>query len=167
MAPIVMQSIKTLISYGVKVLNPPPIHRIVNQHKELEMYVYFIQAFRDKKHKIFKIGKANDPKRRVKELQTGSPVKLKLLGTIKCKSEWHSEQLEKRIHDLFYKQRRRGEWFTLGAKDVSRIHELIADESAKVEFESGKASPLSLYNQANRILGLPPSRLKSCAGKYT
>jgi hypothetical protein len=47
------------------------------------------------------------PKRRVQSLQTGSPVELRLLGTIPAESI----EDEKRLHTQFAELRVKGEWF--------------------------------------------------------
>lgn len=57
---------------------------------------------------LVKIGyTAGCPKRRVQSLQTGSPVKIRLAGTIPAESP----ELEKQIHQQFAAQRVKGEWF--------------------------------------------------------
>ena len=73
------------------------------------MYVYFIIALG--KPKRIKIGKSRDPEKRLKELQTGCPYKLKLDGTIKCNSDKHALEIEKAAHDFFSYKHARGEWF--------------------------------------------------------
>jgi Meiotically up-regulated gene 113 len=73
------------------------------------MYVYFIKAGGPRV--MLKIGKANDPKARMAELQTGCPDKLKLLAAVPCRSPKHAEYLEKQAHRCFQKYRARGEWF--------------------------------------------------------
>ena len=56
-----------------------------------------------------KIGRSNNPKSRLKQLQTGSPKKLKLLVEIP-----NAGHYEKRLHQKLskYKTRKKGEWFT-------------------------------------------------------
>ena len=56
-----------------------------------------------------KIGRSNNARKRLKELQVGSHTKLKLLCEI-CNMGHIEKQLHKRLED--YKIRRRGEWFT-------------------------------------------------------
>lgn len=84
------------------------------------MYVYFIRS--GKKGDI-KIGKSNNPEKRMAELQTGNPKKLRLIASIHCKSEQEAFSLEKKIHQLFRKRRLHGEWFhkNIHLKDVSEI----------------------------------------------
>ncbi len=73
------------------------------------MYVYFIKA--GSKPPMLKIGKANNPEVRKVELQTGCPFEMKLMGTLKCKSEMHSHAVEQRLHQMFRREKHRGEWF--------------------------------------------------------
>jgi hypothetical protein len=89
------------------------------------MYVYFIQAFGEQDLQRIKIGMSDDPQDRLRKLQTGSPVKLKLLGSVRCKSRQHAAQVEKLAHGIFEKQRRRGEWFHLSRKHLGQIKSLI------------------------------------------
>ncbi len=66
-------------------------------------YVYFLRSENEGE---IKIGYAVDVEKRVKQLQTGHPQKLKVMATLKGDME-----LEKDIHDKFYKHRLNGEWF--------------------------------------------------------
>ena len=89
------------------------------------MYVYFIQAFGERELVRIKIGKARDPDARLRDLQVGSPVKLKMLGKVKCRDDSHARSIEKFAHSLFYKQRKRGEWFRLSEKHIRQVKSLI------------------------------------------
>lgn len=73
------------------------------------MNVYFIKASGQKA--MVKIGKANDPKARLAELQTGCPDKLKVIAVMPCKGQKHAEFMEQQAHLAFRKYRARGEWF--------------------------------------------------------
>ncbi len=69
------------------------------------MSVYFIGGMTTG---LVKIGKANDPRRRLADLQTGSPDDLVLLGFM------DGERDEERdLHHRFHHDRRRGEWFDM------------------------------------------------------
>jgi hypothetical protein len=89
------------------------------------MYVYFIEAFGEHELKRIKIGSSQHPKERLAELQVGSPVKLKLMGVVKCQSNNHARQVEKLAHKIFHAQRRRGEWFRLSRKHIEQMKSLI------------------------------------------
>jgi hypothetical protein len=60
-----------------------------------------------------KIGKANDPQKRIADLQTAHPVKLELLATLPG-DKW----LEKQFHNRFSDRRITGEWFRLTDEEV-------------------------------------------------
>lgn len=87
------------------------------------MYVYLIKA--DAKRAAFKIGKANDPMARLKELQTGCPVDLELIGFVRCKSQMHAMHVERDFHHRFrfLRTREKGEWFFLSRADEQDICE--------------------------------------------
>lgn len=96
------------------------------------MYVYFIGSI-DKKQSLIKIGKANDPIRRLMELQTGSADRLRIIGSVKCRNSDHALQVEKLAHNLFWKQRRHGEWFNLRRTQISQVHSFIAKAAKRQE----------------------------------
>lgn len=103
------------------------------------MFLYFIQAFGQKELIRIKIGRSRDPDGRLQHLQIGSPVKLKMLGTIKCRDDSHAQSMEKLAHNIFHKQRKRGEWFRLSAKHLVQIKSLIEtanQRNASPEFVS-------------------------------
>jgi hypothetical protein len=95
------------------------------------MFVYFISAFGEQHLKRIKIGYSRDPQDRLQKLQTGSPVKLELLGTVKCRDDSHAKSIEKLAHNIFHKQRRRGEWFHLSRKHVAQVKSLIEAAAAR------------------------------------
>lgn len=66
-------------------------------------YIYFVQAGDEGQ---IKIGASQDPGRRLRELQTGSPVRLHLLAATQGE-----EGAEKKLHHRFQEFRRDGEWF--------------------------------------------------------
>lgn len=56
-----------------------------------------------------KIGRSKNPRKRLKQLQTGSPTKLKLLVEIP-NAGYYEKILHKKLEK--YKIRKRGEWFS-------------------------------------------------------
>jgi hypothetical protein len=70
--------------------------------------VYFISD-----GSYIKIGKANDVKSRIKDMQTGSAHKLTLLHYIKCMSEEEAFALETYLHDKYKDLHVRGEWYKM------------------------------------------------------
>lgn len=89
------------------------------------MHVYFILASSAKPRKM-KIGKAKDPEKRLRQLQTGCPYQLKLIGTIRCKSDRHAIDIEKAAHELFSEYNHLGEWFKCSDFVLSKVWELTS-----------------------------------------
>lgn len=74
-------------------------------------YVYFMQS---EGGGPVKIGKADDPERRRRELQTGRPDTLIVLGTIRCRNDNAAYELENDLHKRFEHYHLNLEWFELG-----------------------------------------------------
>ena len=87
--------------------------------KEKAGYVYIIQS-----GAFYKIGKALNVKARLKGLQCGNPLPLKLILSIKTESPFG---LEGSLHYKYRSQRGLGEWFTLSDEDLLEI-QAIGDE---------------------------------------
>lgn len=68
--------------------------------------LYFIQS---KKTGMIKIGRSKHPERRLKQLQTGSPNKLKLIAVFENEG-WREYELHHYLKQ--WKVRSNGEWFT-------------------------------------------------------
>jgi hypothetical protein len=66
-------------------------------------YIYFVEAVGQER---IKIGKADDPAARVRQLQTGSAVELRLLAVVEGRAS-----LEAELHSAFANDRIQGEWF--------------------------------------------------------
>lgn len=77
-------------------------------------YLYFI-AESGKGNVPVKIGYSNDPERRVLDLQTGNPRKLKLSISLPFDSEELAREAERTFHWLAGKKHRSmaGEWFII------------------------------------------------------
>lgn len=89
--------------------------------KEEKDHLYFMQS--DITGSI-KIGRSNDPDRRLKDLQTGNPNKIKLVAIIEGKG-----YLEKKLHERLKEHRLRLEWFDykcVGEIPVD-VYEMIQD----------------------------------------
>ncbi len=56
--------------------------------------------------RVVKLGWSRDPEKRLHELQTGSPVDLRLLAIFPA-----TERIERSLHEVFADCRIRGEWF--------------------------------------------------------
>lgn len=78
-------------------------------------YVYFIRKGGEN---IFKIGKGNDPQKRLDVLQTGNESRLFLCALIECQASYI---IESEIHSAFSTYRLEGEWFCLSWDDVLSV----------------------------------------------
>ena len=56
---------------------------------------------------MIKIGRSKDPEKRLKQLQTGNPNKLKLIASFENQG-WQ----EKSLHEILESHRLEGEWFS-------------------------------------------------------
>jgi hypothetical protein len=75
-------------------------------------YIYLLEAVGTDK---FKIGRATDVARRIRELQTGSPIRIRYV----YHAYVHNANLcEMELHNKFSNQREIGEWFALTSGDV-------------------------------------------------
>lgn len=70
--------------------------------------VYFIL---NRDSNAIKIGRAREIEKRLKALQTASPIPLELLKTIPLTSEAQAKGLEAALHGQFWHLRMQGEWF--------------------------------------------------------
>ncbi len=86
--------------------------------------VYFIRS--GNVGRPIKIGCTENIDRRIKEMQTGSPDELHLIGVIPVDSKSQAHSLEKWMHWRFYKSHIRGEWFygSIELKKAINEHEL-------------------------------------------
>jgi predicted GIY-YIG superfamily endonuclease len=88
------------------------------------MFVYFVKS---KAHpQMLKIGKAKDVAARIAQLQTGCPYELKLVGSLRCKSEMHAAGIEQLAHRVFKHARRRGEWFEYSRQMQAAVATVLA-----------------------------------------
>ena len=74
-------------------------------------YIYFLHNWSDGED-LYKIGvsKHEDINKRISQLQTGNPHEILLI--YKYKSE-NYHRIESMLHNYFYKERKKGEWFGL------------------------------------------------------
>ena len=69
--------------------------------------LYIIQ---DNTSKLVKIGISNNPQKRLRQLQTGTGNKLRLLRTFVTEND---RNWEKKLHKMLWQNRRKGKWFNL------------------------------------------------------
>ena len=74
--------------------------------KDPKCYVYFAQAGAS-----VKIGVADNIDKRLKDLQTGNPIKIRLIAYIPALSKAHAYQIEHGLHRKFISYNVNGEWF--------------------------------------------------------
>ena len=77
----------------------------------MDKYVYLIQSVESGKYKI---GVSQQPTKRVKQLQTGSGEKLKLVETFKSP---YYNKIEANLHNRYSYLKASGEWFDLTLKE--------------------------------------------------
>lgn len=80
--------------------------------------VYFIL---NSENNAIKIGRARDIEKRLRSLQTASPVELELLKTLQVESESQAQVLERELHCRFEHLRLKGEWFKAEPELLSYI----------------------------------------------
>ena len=75
------------------------------------MYIYIFKSV-GLQQPLWKIGHSNNPIRRLAELQTGCPFKIKEYVRIRCDGVNHNE-IERLLHDKLSAHRQRGgrEWY--------------------------------------------------------
>ena len=109
--------------------------------KTFNFFVYVIAALKDGP---VKIGFSNNPYARLKELQTGNPQKLFILGTLGFKDKYPAELVEKLLHLHLTNNnvRAEGEWFYISAKEavltLSCFPQGRKDISKKIEINDTK-----------------------------
>lgn len=80
--------------------------------------IYLIQKLTDS---TFKIGVSNNPKRRLKEIQTGNDGKLKLLYAYPSE---YAYKIEKIIQRRFSHYKSEGEWYSISLVEAYEFIEL-------------------------------------------
>jgi hypothetical protein len=70
---------------------------------------------------------SDDPEKRLKQLQTGNPIELRLLLSIKCNSRAHAYKLEGTLHELLKGKRILNEWFRVMRSKVFKTINVLAN----------------------------------------
>lgn len=114
--------------------------------------IYFIQTA---DNQYIKIGKADNPAKRIAELQTGAPLRLKILATMPG-----GHEIERAIHQRFSHLRTQGEWFystpeivTYATKSTALSDALIDTDRMRAFFKLTLLEPrlLDLYAEASAV----------------
>lgn len=82
-------------------------------------HLYLVMAIVAGAPHLIKIGIAFDVELRVAQLQSSSPVQLKLIGWVNCGGRW----LENALHRMLVNRRSHGEWFDVELRDVISVIE--------------------------------------------
>ena len=82
----------------------------------------------------YKIGVSGNSKKRLKQLQTGCPLKLQLVD-VYIVPRRIAKNLEKQLHKMFWQRRLRfnGEWFDLTSEHLSLLNDWISNYSISVK----------------------------------
>lgn len=100
--------------------------------------------------KEYKIGKTDNVSNRIKQLQTGNPYKLELLGIIECESSSEAYMVEKELHTKYKDVAAIGEWFDL---EITHICDIDSRFKSCEEIEPPY---IKLYtNSISYLHGLP------------
>ena len=87
-------------------------------------YLYIMRSGKHKNSPI-KIGVSRDPNARKGNLQSGNPVKIRLIHSIPMPSRLYAYHCEKKLHKAFKKHRLCGEWFNGHILDKLKLKSLI------------------------------------------
>jgi hypothetical protein len=86
-------------------------------------------------HGYVKIGRSNNPVRRVAKLETACPYELTIRGVI----ETHDPpKVEARLHNRFAEYRKSGEWFKLPTREKMRLLKLCDLNATQVDAKYGR-----------------------------
>jgi hypothetical protein len=103
---------------GIDAIGEPLIKRTMHQTR----YVYFVRAATIG---LIKIGSANDPRARLKDLSHSSPDRLELIGLYLCQNRG---LIELELHKTFAAHRAHGEWFKPDSAILSWVRKHAAGE---------------------------------------
>ncbi len=109
---------KTNINYIDKNINIID-EKIFRMKRLKNEFVYIIS---NNKEGIYKIGKSNDYKKRIKTLSTGSFKDYKIIKVFQC---WNMSQVETYLHNYFSEERVRREFFELDIATINAIPEIL------------------------------------------
>lgn len=85
-------------------------------------YIYLFESVSEYE-KLYKIGYTKNKqtlKKRIKQLQTGNPNKIKMVDFFKS---YHGRKVETTLHNIYSTRRLEGEWFKLDEYDVENFNE--------------------------------------------
>lgn len=103
-------------------------------------YVYFIEETDSyRKPKPVKIGLANDPQKRMADLQIGNSSELKLILSIPCSDSEEAGKLERSLQWIAQKRfsHMRGEWFQINGSYPKLIDQAFKSSGISRDQEQG------------------------------
>lgn len=86
----------------------------------MEGYVYIVAV--GKNQHIYKIGIATNVQNRIKQLQTGCPHPIRLIGYLKCEDP---RVIEKEFHEALKFYRQQGEWFDCSLEKIKCVQHIL------------------------------------------
>lgn len=86
-------------------------------------------------HGYVKIGKSNNPCKRISSIRTACPYDVELLTTIDVIGDWRV--IETALHEAYADEKRSGEWFELSAHQKVHLTEIDEIDSRLVEYLGG------------------------------
>ena len=84
----------------------------------------------------YKIGVSENPKDRVKQLQTGNPYDIELIKTESFDTKKYAHDLEERLHKQLSEFREEGEWFDIHSTEYLYVLKQFGFETAQSVFDS-------------------------------
>ena len=134
----VREWLKTWASPQVKLITPDKKVLTLDGYQTTESaFVYFIFNIDSQ---AIKIGMAKNVEKRLKSLQTSSPILLELLHTIQLNSVEDAQKLEMVLHQRFAHLRMNGEWFK--SREELRTYIKYAPASYSQPVNTSKPLPL-------------------------
>jgi hypothetical protein len=97
-------------------------HTPFNDRGAATGFVYFVRT-----GSFVKIGfTSQNPYARMASLQTGCPIKLKMVGYV-----FADQELERNLHDELQAYRKEGEWFSLDSFEVRKAVRCVLNQDAR------------------------------------
>ena len=89
----------------------------------------FVYLIRSLEEGYFKIGVSKNPKKRLKQLQTGNSSELELLGEY---SSEYAHKIEKTLHNMHTHSKKEGEWFDIPLTEALSFSEKCREIEANI-----------------------------------
>lgn len=99
------------------------------------MNIYMIAGEIQGKSLQVKIGKSADPVKRLKALQCGSPVYLRIIACVQCDSRNKASAAERQCHIKLSSQQMHGEWFLLRQEQIDEVVAFVKEAASAAVVE--------------------------------